>query len=222
MKKRTVWSDIAADIDRFRLTDRRSVWTMPLMCPAMLSCVMYRLQHAVWGYHGRLRFLVPPLKVILMIVGRFVEVYTGIWISPRAEVGPGLYIGHFGGVILGEVKMGSNCNLSPGVVLGQAVRGPKKGRPTIGDRVYIAAGAKLFGKITIGDDVAIGANAVVTESLPDKAVAVGIPAKVISLKGSFGYILYRDMDAVPERDADDELEFFGAGNGNHVGDIVTG
>jgi len=191
---RTLWTDIAADIDRFRITDHRSVWTMPLMCPAMLSCVMYRFQHAVWSYHGRFRLLVPILKAVLMILGRFVEIYTGIWISPLAEIGSGLYIGHFGGVIVGEIKMGSNCNLSPGVVLGQAVRGPKQGRPTIGNRVYIAAGAKLFGRITIGDDVAIGANAVVTRSIPDRAVVVGIPAEVISYRGSFEYILYRDRE----------------------------
>jgi hypothetical protein len=66
--KRTLWTDIAADIDRFRITDHRSVWTMPLMCPALLSCVMYRFQHAVWSYRGRWYFFVPPLKVLLMIL----------------------------------------------------------------------------------------------------------------------------------------------------------
>ncbi len=172
---------------------------MPIMCPASLACVMYRIQHAVWSYRGRFRALLLPLKVILMILGRFVEVYTGVWIAPNAQIGPGLYIGHFGGVIMGPVVMGSNCNLSPGVVIGQSVRGTHRGRPTFGDRVYIAAGAKLFGSITVGDDVAIGANAVVTRSLPDRAVALGVPAQVRSLAGSFEVIRYRDMDSDPAR-----------------------
>ena len=175
------------------------MWTMPIMCPASVACVMYRLQHAVWSYSGRFRVLMLPLKVLLMIVGRLVEVYTGIWIAPDAEIGPGLYIGHFGGVIIGSVVIGSNCNLSPGVVIGQSVRGAHRGRPTFGDRVYIAAGAKLFGSITIGNDVAIGANAVVTRSMPDRAVALGVPAQVKSFAGSFEVILYRNMDSDPAR-----------------------
>ena len=90
------------------------------------------------------------------------------------------YIGHFGCIIVGEgVVMGSNCNLSQGVTLGVAGRGDRKGSPTIGDRVFIAPGAKVIGKISIGNDVTIGANAVVSKSLPDRAVAVGIPAKVV-------------------------------------------
>jgi serine O-acetyltransferase len=66
------------------------------------------------------------------------------------------------------------------------------GCPKIGDRVFIGPGAKIFGAITIGNDVAIGANAVVTKNLPDEAVAVGIPAKVVNLNGSKDYIILRD------------------------------
>jgi len=67
-------------------------------------------------------------------------------------------------------------------------RGSKKGTPIIGDNVYIGPGAKIIGNVNIGNDVAIGANAVVTKDLPPFAVAVGVPARVISLKGSEGYV----------------------------------
>ncbi len=64
--------------------------------------------------------------------------------------------------------------------------------PTIGDNVYIAPGVKVFGKIKIGDNVAIGANCVVTKDIPDNAVVVGIPGRIISNEGSGGYIVYTD------------------------------
>ena len=60
--------------------------------------------------------------------------------------------------------------------------------PTIGDNVYLGPGAKIFGKIQVGNNAAIGANCVVTRDVPDNGVAVGIPAKVISYEGSTGYI----------------------------------
>jgi serine O-acetyltransferase len=84
--------------------------------------------------------------------------------------------------------LGECCNISQGITIGQAGRGDQQFVPIIGDRVYIGPGAKLFGKLTIGNDVAIGANAVVTRDLPDNAVAVGIPAKVINLGSSRDFI----------------------------------
>ena len=65
--------------------------------------------------------------------------------------------------------------------------------------MFIGAGAKIFGSITIGNDVVIGANAVVLKSVPDRAVVVGIPAKVVSMKGSFDIVRYPGMEDDPER-----------------------
>jgi serine O-acetyltransferase len=74
------------------------------------------------------------------------------------------------------------------VTIGQSNRGKRKGCPTIGNEVYIGPGAKIFGNIKIGNNVAIGANSVVTRDIPDNAVVVGIPGNVISYNGSDGYI----------------------------------
>jgi serine O-acetyltransferase len=78
----------------------------------------------------------------------------------KPEIEKGLYIGHFGGIFVNDdVVMGENCNLSQGVTIGLGGRREKRGCPKIGDRVFIGPGAKLFGAIEIGNDVAIGANA---------------------------------------------------------------
>lgn len=123
----------------------------------------------------------------------FVEVATGIQIPPDVEIGPGLYIGHYGGIIVGApVKIGKFCNISQGITIGSAGRGEKAGLPELGDYVYVAPGAKIIGKIRIGNHVAIGANAVVTRDLPDNAVAAGVPARIISYKSSRDFIEYNE------------------------------
>lgn len=121
----------------------------------------------------------------------------GIDIPWRTKAGPGLYIGHFGGIVVGEgVVIGRNCNISHGVTIGQTNRGPRKGSPTIGDGVYIGAGAKVIGGILVGNDVAIGANTVVTRDVPDHAVVVGMPGRVVSLEGAAGYVNRTDYGCV--------------------------
>jgi serine O-acetyltransferase len=124
---------------------------------------------------------------------RKLSVHFGISIPVDTLVGPGLYIGHFGGIVVHhDVRIGANCNLSQEVTIGLASRGDRFGCPTIGNNVYIGPGAKIFGRITIGDRAAIGANAVVTKDVADGAVMVGVPAKIVSYAGSDGYVCNTD------------------------------
>ena len=91
-------------------------------------------------------------------------------------------------IINRHCKIGENCNISQNITMGVALRGESKGCPTIGDRVYIAPGAVIFGKIFVGDDAAVGANCVVNRDVPARGVCVGVPGKVISRNGSKGYV----------------------------------
>jgi serine O-acetyltransferase len=117
------------------------------------------------------------------------KIRFGIDIAPRASIGVGFYIGHFGHIVVSaRAVIGNHCNISQGVTIGIINSGPKKGVPTIGDHVYIGPGAKIIGSINIGNNVAIGANSVVTNDIPDCAVVVGVPARVVSYDGSHGYI----------------------------------
>jgi serine O-acetyltransferase len=145
-------------------------------------------------FHGFGTF--PVVKFVLIRAG----VKLGMEIPSSTSVGEGLFIGHFGTIIVnGEATIGANCNLSHGVTIGQLNRGERAGCPTIGDNVFIGPGARILGRIVVGDDVAIGANSVVVDDVPDGAVVAGIPAKVVSMAGSHGYINNRAEDTPPRR-----------------------
>lgn len=107
----------------------------------------------------------------------------GFDISYRTAILPGFAIGHWGYIVIAsETVIGSNCFLRPGVVLGRKsfITG---GSQVIGDNVEFGAGSKCIGDITIGNNVMIGANAVVTHSIPDNCTVGGIPARIISKRG---------------------------------------
>jgi serine O-acetyltransferase len=113
----------------------------------------------------------------------------GFDISYRAKIGKGLYIGHFGGIVIhGDAEIGDYCNLSQGMTIGVLVRGSKVGVPKIGNRVFMGPGSTILGGISVGDDVLIGTNAIVTFDVPDKSVVAAPLASIISHRGSQGYI----------------------------------
>jgi serine O-acetyltransferase len=150
------------------------------MTQGLWASAEYRFGH--WVRSDAPAWSRPLLVPVSAFTRLLAQILTGISLNPSATIGPGLYIGHFGGPIInGRVVMGAGCTLSPGVVIGQDVN-PPFGAPRLGNGVYVAPGAKIFGDITIGDHVAIGANAVVRESLPDRAIAVGIPARVVRIQ----------------------------------------
>jgi len=139
------------------------------------------------------------LKILLFsfawLILMHYEYKYGISISYQTHIGSGLYIGHFGGIVVNQnAIIGKNCNISHQVTLGKANRGQRKGYPVIGDNVYIGPGAKVIGNVHVGNHVAIGANCVVTKDIPDNSVVVGIPGKVISSEGSAGYINRTDYE----------------------------
>lgn len=193
--QKSLWKVILSDLDRYRVTDQRSYAAMLIICPGSTAGIIYRIGHWMYAYKGRFALLVRFGYLIYILVKRLSEIVNGISIQPQAIIGEGLYVGHGGSVhIGGKAVLGSNCNISQEVTIGVAGRGDKRGTPRIGDRAFIGAGAKILGLIEIGDDVAVGANAVVTKSLPDRAVAVGIPASIISYEGSFEFVSYMDME----------------------------
>jgi serine O-acetyltransferase len=184
------------DLDRyFYLNSPASIFTKfktIIMTQGIWAIIIYRM--GAWLYASHLFFLIrKPLMFIMTILQKLVEIFCGITIPFSAKIGKGFYIGHYGGIILNkDAVLGENCNISQEVTIGQGGRGSSLGVPLIGNRVYIGPGAKIFGKIKIGNDVAVGANAVVTKSVEDFGVVGGIPAKIINYNGSSDFILYRE------------------------------
>lgn len=119
-------------------------------------------------------------NIVYRPVAKVIQCLSGIDIPTSARIGRGLYIGHFGGIILhSDTVMGEYCNLSQQVTIGIAGFGDQRGVPVIGNRVYLGPGAKVIGPVHLGDGCIVGANAVVTSSFPPGSIIGGVPGKLI-------------------------------------------
>lgn len=142
--------------------------------PAFLGVIWYRIGHALWLKRKN------PLLFLLLVINRLlypiVRIYSGLELPAMTEIGPGLFVAHFGPtVISGDMVAGRNLTIEQGVTIG---KGPT-GVPCIGNDVYIGTGARLINGITIGDHASIGAGAVVVTDVPKYCVVVGVPAKPV-------------------------------------------
>lgn len=138
--------------------------------------VVYRFGR--WRYGVRSVLLRRFFSLIYRVLFKWVQIVTGIEFPCEVEVGRGFAIDHFGGIVVsGFARFGDHCRIRNGVVVGLA-RTDDPCAPVIGNHVDIGAGAKVLGRIRIGNNVLIGANAVVTRDVPDDSIAVGVPAVI--------------------------------------------
>jgi serine O-acetyltransferase len=135
-----------------------------------------------WRYTIRWRWVRMPFSFLYKVLKPISEILTGIELPCEVTLGRRLRIDHFGGIVIsGDAVFGDDCVIRNGVTVGLRHTG-QRGAPVLGNRVDIGAGAKILGAIRIGDDVQIGANAVVLTDVPSNSVAVGIPARVLPRK----------------------------------------
>ncbi|HMV46449.1 MAG TPA: DapH/DapD/GlmU-related protein [Blastocatellia bacterium] len=177
-----------ADVRRYTAYGESGALRQVLTQQGLWALLQYRLASAV--YQSALpAVLKRPLLLLMVVWQKLIEIAAGICLPYTAQIGAGLYIGHFGHIILNSgVVIGSECNLSQGVTIGVSGRGARRGVPVIGDRVYFGANATVAGKIRVGNDAVIGANSLVTSDVPDGCTVLGVPAEIISRKGSQDYI----------------------------------
>lgn len=118
------------------------------------------------------------------------QIKYGFQIYPETEIGEGLYLGHWGHLVINpKAKIGKNCNIAQGVTIGQANRGKNEGVPEIGNEVWIGPNAVVVGKISIGNNVLIAPNAYVNFDVPSNSIAMGNPAQIIAKENATeGYI----------------------------------
>jgi serine O-acetyltransferase len=120
--------------------------------------------------------LLPNLLTYLNLV------LFGLEITPRCEIGPGIFFAHTSGIVIGATRIGSNVTIFGGVSLGAThldMKFDSRLRPEVGNDVVLGTGCKILGPIRIGDNATVGANAVVLESVPENATVVGIPARQV-------------------------------------------
>jgi serine O-acetyltransferase len=148
----------------------RSTLEVLLCYPGVHALAFHRLGHVMWRWGWTI-----PAR-FLSHVSRFI---TGIEIHPAAKLGPGLFIDHGMGVVIGETaEVGENVTLLQGVTLGGTSLKREKRHPTLGNNVVVGAGAKIIGAFKIGDGSRIGAGSVVVREVPTNSVVVGVPGRV--------------------------------------------
>ena len=141
-------------------------------------------KYTFWLRITRYFFLKGKVAFVPFLLARFILKHYGYKysfdISYRAQIGGGLQIAHYGYIIVpSSTTMGEYCRLRPGVVIGTKFTRNESRGVIIGDGVEFGVGSKVLGEITIGDNVIIGANAVVLEDVPDNCTVAGVPAKII-------------------------------------------
>jgi serine O-acetyltransferase len=168
-------SDIQCILDRDPAA--RSKWEVVTCYPGLHALVLHRGAHWLWQ---------RELRWLARFTSQVSRWLTGIEIHPGAKIGNGVFIDHGMGVVIGETaEVGDGCTIYQGVTLGgtSLAKGAKR-HPTLGRNVVVGAGAKVLGGFTVGDNAAVGSNAVVTKPVPEGATAVGIPARIIQAEDS--------------------------------------
>ncbi len=171
------WSSLARDFKAIFDRDpaSRSRLEVLLTYPGFHAIFLHRMAHSLYS---------NGLKLPARLISSFSRFLTGIEIHPGARIGPGFFIDHGMGVVIGETtEIGEDVTLFQGVSLGGngKDRGQKR-HPTLGNHVLVGAGAKILGNIRIGEGVRVGSNAVVLQSIPAHCTVVGIPGRVVRTK----------------------------------------
>ena len=148
----------------------KNILTVLLLYPGIHAVIVHRLSHFL--YTKKLYFLSRLISQVM----RFL---TGIEIHPGAVIGRRLFIDHGMGIVIGETaEVGDDCLIYHGSTLGGTGKDTGKRHPTIGNNCMIGSGSKLLGPIIIGNNVKVGANAVVLENIEDNTTVVGINRKI--------------------------------------------
>ena len=165
----TLRRDIQSVFDRDPAA--RSTIEILLCYPGLHAIWVHRLSHRLWQHNW---------KTLARWISQLARGLTGIEIHPGATIGPGFFIDHGMGVVIGETaEVGADVTLYHGVTLGGTSLAKGKRHPTLDDNVVVGAGAKILGAIHVGENSRIGANAVVVKDVPTNSIVVGVPGQVV-------------------------------------------
>ena len=155
----------------------------PLLELGTSAVIVYRFGR--WAYNLNIPVFRQLMIGIYLVLNTVCLMLTGIHIHRESEIGPGLVVHNCCGIFILATRIGHSCTVNQGVSVG-SVRGT--GWPTIGNNVYLAAGCKIMGGVTIGDNVVVSANSLVASDVPSNCTVMGVPARIISLKPASAYL----------------------------------
>jgi serine O-acetyltransferase len=185
-------ADYRQDIQRYTQYAGKRTYRKTLLLLATEQGLWALFQYRVSVAARQLHLPGPAKKLLLLLLlawRKLVEILTGISLPDRAVIGPGLYIGHFGPIVIHpDVRIGHTCNISQGVTIGVSGKRASRGVPSLGNHVYIGANAVVVGNITVGDNAVVGANSLVRADVLPNTTVVGVPARQVSTEGSDEYI----------------------------------
>ena len=166
-------------------SDYQSVFEMDPAATSKLEVILtYSGFHAILAYRFAHWMHSHKVPFFPRFVSQFAKFLTGVEIHPAARIGERFFIDHGMGVVIGETtEIGDNVTLYQGVTLGGTGKEHKKRHPTLGNNVVVGTGAKILGGMTIGDNVKIGANAVVLTPVPPNSTVVGVPGRIVKIEG---------------------------------------
>lgn len=175
---------VQIDVEVFNLVHPGRGVFKYLYYPDFRALILFRLSQLLYGMR-----VTRPFSYLLTMLN---DLVTGVWIGPKVQAGPGLFLGHPRGLVVNpSTKIGSYCAIMQRVTLG----GPNV---TIGDYVEINAGAQIISnargnaRLHVGNNVIVGAGAVVVKDVPSESVVVGVPAKVVkSIDASENWVEFR-------------------------------
>lgn len=152
-----------------------------LLSYGFLATLVYR--YGRWTRRVRPRVLGFALRWLYYPLAWLSDWFAGINISTNADIGPGLYIGHYGAIFL-HGDMGANCSVGQCVTIGYKGAGKSTRPPRLGNNVYVGTSAVIVGDITIGDDVIVGANTTVVKDVPAGHRVVSAAVRVTRIEPS--------------------------------------
>ena len=173
-KKKGFWSE-AIRVTKENDPAARTALEVLLTYPGVKALAAHRISHFLWRHH---------LKLLARMHSQFWRFWTQIEIHPGAEIAHGVFIDHGSGLVIGETAIvEKDVKLYHGVTLGGTGKDKGKRHPTIRQGALISAHSQLLGPIEVGENAKVGASAVVVTDVPPEVTVVGIPAKVVRVKG---------------------------------------